>query len=286
MFGGIAVVRNLLCLAHSDVRGKVFLIDLDERRPVSIWEYGPDGGGYADAGGVAMASDFMLYVADTGNDVVRCFTPFGKEVGRIGESPDRAPGSVGRDRKGVLDRPRAVAVHGSVVHVACGENELRRGVQRFGRTGGAMAPLRSFGEAEGKFGAPRGIWADDLGVLVADTLHGVVQRFEPDGRYTGVIETAVDPGAASRPVAVVRLPDGDVMVADQGDRCGLLRFDVAGRRRPMEVMDDLEVPIDLARDDRGRVYVLDRDGERVRRLHPDLGFDVLVADIAELQDGD
>lgn len=285
MFGGIAVVKNLLCLAHSDARGKVFLIDLDERRPVSVWDYGPDGGGYADAGGVAMATDFMLYVADTGNDLVRCFTPFGKEVGQIGEVPDRAPGAAARDRMGVLDRPRAVAVHESTLYVACGENELRRGVQRFRRDGSVMAPLKSFGDAEGVFGAPRGVWADERGVLVADTLHGVVQRFEPDGRFIGVIETAVAPGAVSRPVAVVRFPDGDVLVADQGDRCGLVRFDVMGRQQPMGGEFEYDLPVDLARDEHGRIYVLDRDGERVRRLHPELGLDVLVVDISEIQHG-
>ena len=46
MFGGIAVGGNLLCVAHSDVRGRVILVDLDERRVVSYWEYGPESGGW------------------------------------------------------------------------------------------------------------------------------------------------------------------------------------------------------------------------------------------------
>ena len=41
MFGGIAVAKNLLCVASADARGRVFLVDLDERRVVSSWEFGP-----------------------------------------------------------------------------------------------------------------------------------------------------------------------------------------------------------------------------------------------------
>ena len=283
MFGGIAVAKNLLCLAHSDVRGQVFLIDLDERRPVSVWDYGPENGGYADAGGVAMASDFMIYVADTRNDMVRCFTPFGREVRRIGLPQAREQGAVRRDRTGTLDRPRAVAVHDSTVFVACGEQELRRGVQRFRRDGSAMQPLRAFGESEGSFGAPRGIWADAQGVLVADTLHGVVQRFDEQGRFIGHFETSVMPGTASRPVAVVRLESGDLLVIDQGDRRGLSLFSESGAARSLSGAADLHEPVALARDEKGRVYVLDRDGERVRRLDPEHGVETAIVDLAEIR---
>ena len=51
MYGGIAVSRNLFCLTYTHVRGRVFLVDLEEKTPVDFWEFhGPDGG-YADAGG-------------------------------------------------------------------------------------------------------------------------------------------------------------------------------------------------------------------------------------------
>lgn len=283
MFGGIAIAKNLLCVATSDARGRVFLVDLDERRPVSYWEYGPSDGGYSDAGGVAMASDFSIYLADTRNDVVRRFTPFGKEVGHLGVAAERGPGAAQRDRRGVLDRPRSVAIHRGTVFVACGERKLRRGVQRFQRDGAVMQPLRSFGESEGEFGAPRGVWADDEGVLVADTLHGVIQRFDADGRFVGHFETATEAGAASRPVAVVRLPGGDVLVADQGDCTGLFRFGTSGDQRAVPGLEHQE-PTGLARDARGRIYVLDRDGERVRRLHPDLRYETLVVDLAEMRD--
>jgi sugar lactone lactonase YvrE len=285
MFGGIAVARNLLCIAHAEARGKVLLVDLDERRLVSCWDYGPDDG-YADAGGVAMADDFSIFVADTRNDVVRRFSPFGKELARFGHRPPRQPGSVSRDRNGVLDRPRAVAVAGDVLYVACGERELARGVQRLSLDGAVLQPLRSGGEADARFGAPRGVWADAVGVLVADTLHGAVQRFSADGRFLGQVDTAQAPGESSRPVAAARLADGSVLVAEHGDRPGLKRFEVDGPALPVPPATAahgcLDGPVGLAVDERGRVYVLDRDGERVQRLHPDLGFDTLVVDLAEV----
>jgi sugar lactone lactonase YvrE len=283
MFGGIAVRKNLLCLAYADARGRVCLFDLDEARLMSFWEYGLETG-YADAGGVAMTADFAIYVADTRNDQVRVFTPFGIEVGRLGLPHDAPPGAARRDRPGVLDRPRAVAVHADVAYVACGEHELRRGVQRFTRDGGVLEPLRAFGDVEGSFGAPRGVHADVHGVLVADTLHGAVQRFDARGRFVGHFSTARAPGTASRPVAVVRLPDGDVLVADQGDMHGLARFSVHGEARAeVEMEVELIDPVDLACDERGRVYVLDRDGERVHRLLPDLRVERLVVDLAEFR---
>src|SRR5688572_28935001 len=107
MYGGNAVHRNLLCLSYADVRGRIFLVDLEEKRPVAFWEYGGAGDAesmsemqemqemqdmqgmqgmhYADAGGVAMDAHCGIYVADTRNDQVRHFTPFGKELAALGE---------------------------------------------------------------------------------------------------------------------------------------------------------------------------------------------------------
>lgn len=287
MFGGIAVAKNLLCLAHSEARGKVFLVDLDERRLVSFWEYGPVDGGYADAGGVAMAPDFTIYVADTRNDIVRVFSPFGKEIGHLGRQPERPPGAARRDRTGVLDRPRAVAWHAGVVYVACGERKLVRGVQRFSRDGAALGPLRAFGDPESRFGAPRGVYAGGHGVFVADTLHGVLQRYTADGSYVGHLSSAIAVGESSRPVAVAAQRDGGLLVADHGDWRGLKRLTVGGEARALADLDRyLDGPVGLAVDHRDRVYVLDRDGERVQRLDPELRRETLIVDLAEVLHGE
>lgn len=283
MFGGIAIAGNLLCIASTDARGTLFLFDLEDERLASRWSWDGDDGGPSDAGGVAFDRDYNIYVADTRSDVVRCFSAFGRPVRTYGRPHERGPGAAARDRRGRLDRPRAVAVHDDVLHVACGERWLVRGVQRFRIDGEVLPPMRSFGDPEERFGAPRGIWAGPAGIFVADTLHGVVQRFRLDGTYLARIATATRPEEVSRPVAVLPLPAGDVLILDQGDEPGLHRVSIDGRHTepPGETGGGLEHPVAMAADERGRIHVLDHDGERVVRLGPDLAIDRQLVDLRE-----
>ena len=284
MLGGISVSGNLLCLTHTDARGSVLLIDLDEKRLASRWSYkGPDGG-YADAAGVAMDAAYNIFVADSRNDRVRRFSPFGKEYRCLGSPPERASGAASRDRRGVLDHPHAGAIHDEIVYVACGERKLVRGVQRFDLKGRALRHLASFGESEGRFGAPRGVCAGEFGIYVADYLHGAIQRFHPEGRFVSQFSTARLHGEASRPVAVQPIEGGDLLVVDQGDAQELRRFSIGGEHIPLHLDSRLELhdPCDLACDASGRIYILDRSCERVQRLHPDLSFDDLIVDLAEV----
>lgn len=290
MYGGIAVAGNLLCVASSDARGRVFLIDVEDKRLASRWTYRGDSdpGGFSDAGGVAMDAGYSIWIADARNDVVRCFSPFGRAVGCLGAPHERAPGAARRDRVGVLDRPNAVALCGDIVLVACGDRRLVRGVQRFGRDGRALAPLRAFGEAEGRFGAPRGLHATGDDVFVADTLHGVVQRFRAHGPFVQQFATATRVGEASRPIALNTIEGGDLLVVEAGDRPGLRRFSPGGEQRELALdpRADLHEPLGVARDGQGRVYVLDRGGARVVRLWPDLSFDEPIVDLAEVAGDD
>ena len=282
MYGGIAVSRNLLCLTYTAGCGRVFLVDLEEKRPVDFWEFGGDDGAHADAGGVAVDDNFILYVADTHNEVLRRFTAFGKELPSFGSPHVRPPGSTLRDRPGSLERPHAVAAHEGVIRIVCGEHPLRRGVQQFTTEGELLPPLQAFGSPQGEFGAPRGICAGADGIFVADTLHGVVQRFTPDGRYVCQVNTAPSTHAISRPVAVQSLGDGTILVIDQGDQDGLRRLDIRGGSPvPVALAGVVVDPVGLARDESGRIYVLDRDGERVLKLDVALSGCEEVLDVAE-----
>ncbi len=232
-----------------------------------------------------MDSSYNIFVADTHNDLVRRYNPFGKVCGHLGHEPDRAPGAARRDRIGVLDRPRAVGVHGDTVFVACGDRKLRRGVQCFHRDGRVMKPLLPFGETEGRWGAPQGISATAKGVFVADTLHGVIQRFRSHGMYVSQFSTALKHDEASRPIAVEPLESADLLVLDDGDEPGLRRFSIGGEPLPLGTDVIFEDPVDIAVDEVHRVYVLDRNGVRVQRLLPDLSFDCEIVDLAEITFG-
>jgi hypothetical protein len=108
---------------------------------------------------VALDERYHVYVADSCNDRVLQFDPFGRLVRSYG-APAPARGDAGRDRVGVLDRPHAVAVRGDVVAIAGGDQPRRCGVQRFTRQGALLRPLRCHGDAAMAWSAPRGLAAD------------------------------------------------------------------------------------------------------------------------------
>ncbi len=283
MAGGIAVRANLLCVTWSAAQGHVFLFDLDARQRVSAWTLPPSPQGWSDAAGVAIDEHFHLFVADPHNGRVRHFSAFGRHLGDLG-APAAAGGDAARDRPGVLDHPRGVALHGDVVLVAQGERPRRRGVQRFTPRGEVLRPLASGGDVEATFGAPCAVFADAAGILVADTLNGRIQRFRADGTFVAHVACAA-PGQVSRPVAVVRHGDGLVFV-DRGDDPGLVVLTAAGQRRRVADFDaHCRAAVGLCRDAQGRLYVLDQGGERVLRFARDLAFVDVVVDLAE-RDGD
>jgi sugar lactone lactonase YvrE len=231
-----------------------------------------------------MDEQYHLFVADPLNDRVLHFNPFGRQLAVFGE-PAPAAGDAGRDRPGVLDRPHAVAVRGDLVYVACGEQPRRRGVQRFSRQGTVLRPLAARGDADAKFGAPRGIHADADGVLVADTLRGAILRYRGDGTF--LRELPCGPaGELSRPVALLRQPGGRCLFVDRGDEPGVraLGLDGAELALPEDVQAHCVDPIGLAADRAGRVFVLDRLGERVLRFSPELRFEQVVIDLEERLD--
>ncbi len=282
VFGGIAILRNLIGIAHGEAHGQVFLIDLNDRRVVSRIVVREPGDAFTDAGALAIDASCSLYVADTRNDLVRRYTAFGRQVLSYGQRVERGPGTVERDRVGVLDRPRAVAVHAGALWVACGDRKLLRGLQRFDlSTGEPLGFVRAFGEVDRRFGAPRGLVIDEVGVLLADTLHGVIQRFTHAGRYVGEVPLGRDGESAARPIGVLRLGDGDLLVIDGAD---LLRVSLSGARRLLPAWPEgaFVEPIALARDAAGAIYVLDRHGERVQRLRADLQYDGVVVDLQEV----
>jgi hypothetical protein len=163
-----------------------------------------------------------------------------------------------------------------------GEQPRRRGVQRWSRQGTLLRPLHARGDADQKFGAPRALWADQQGVLVADTLRGTLQQFAGDGRY--VREWPCGYRGHSRPIAVARTADGSVLFADRGDQPGVFAFDRGGLKiERSELHEYCRDAVALAIDKQQRVYVLDHGGERVVRFTAALQWDQVMFDLAELQ---
>jgi hypothetical protein len=158
-------------------------------------------------------------------------------------------------------------------------------VQRVTRQGTVLRPLPSRGDVEAEFGAPRGIWADDDGVLVADTLRGVLQQFRGDGTFLRELACA-SPGKIARPTAVLRQGYGRCLFVDRGDEPGVRALGADGALQPVhgDVAAHCREVLGLAADRAGRVHVLDHLGERVVRFSADLQFEEVVIDLAELLD--
>jgi len=285
MIGGLAVRNNLLCVTWSAGRGHVFLYDLEARERLSYW-FSPLGpSGYSDAGGIAIDCDFRIFIADAHNNCVRRYNAFGQHLGDLG-LPMPTSGDRARDRVGVLDQPHAVATHGGRVYVATGEQPRQRAVQCFGVDGRVLPCLPARGDAAELWGAPRGIFADEQGVLIADTLRGRLQRFRHDGRFVQEFALGAT-DSLSRPGHVVRLRDGSMLFVDHGGVRAELRA-IAGDGRALalpELAPACRDPLALAIDDQERIYVLDHGGERVVRATQRLAFDQVLFELAE-HDGD
>ena len=286
MIGGLAVRNNLLCVTWSAGRGHVFLYDLEARDRVSSWRLPVGSSGYSDAGGVAIDRNFRIFVADAHNHWVRRFNAFGQHLGDLGLATSEGRDH-GRDRAGVLDRPHAVAVHLERVYVTMGEQPRRRSVQCFHVDGRVLSGLSARGDAAQKWSAPRGVWADDRGVVVADTLRGRLQCFRGDGTF--IHEVVMGRGGAhARPGHVARLGDGTLLCVDHAEvRSRLVALRPDGTERSLAQLDGvLRDPLALAVDEQQWTYVLDQDGERVLRLTPDLQLDCVLIHLCEHdQDG-
>jgi hypothetical protein len=284
MSGGIAVRGNLLCVTWTAARGHVFLFDLEACQRVSSWVMPEGPGGYSDAAGVAMDEHYHLFVADPHNDRVCHWNAFGRLLSTFGAAAP-AVGDAGRDRPGVLDRPCAVARVRDLLLVAGGDAPRRHAVQRFATSGTLLKGLACRGDPEQKFGAPRGLFADAEGSIVADTQRGVLQCFRGDGTFLREIACAA-PSELARPVAVLRRPDDSYLFVDRGDRTGVRWLGHDGRTlvTPTDLAWHCHDPIALCSDARGRVFVLDRGGERVLQFTAELAFERVVIDLEELQD--
>ena len=60
MAGGVAVASNLLCVAWSGARGRVFLFDLEERRPMSFWDLTARGEAWSEGGEPVIEKPILL----------------------------------------------------------------------------------------------------------------------------------------------------------------------------------------------------------------------------------
>ncbi len=243
---------------------------------------------------VALDQAENLYVADTGNSLIRKITPAG--VVSVLAGSDSTQGYV--DNTGtaaVFNSPRALTVDGQGnVYVADTGNSAIRRIAPDG-TVTTIAGSGTKGGTDGKgmlaaFNQPAGIVLDTTGNLyVADTINDTIRKVAPDGTVTtwvGVLGVAgYEDGAGSaalfnQPTGLAIDHSGNIYVADTGNEVirkvapdGTVQS-LAGLPTVAGLLDGtgtgvlFNQPEYLAVDANGNVYVTDNGNAAIRKITP------------------
>ncbi len=246
-------------------------------------------------GGVAIDSAGNLYVADTGNSIIRKITVAGVVTTLAGSASNQGF----RDGVGTaawFNSPAAIAVDGAgILYVADSGNAVIRKiavdgtVSTFAGTAGATGSTDGSG-ASARFNLPSGIALDVAGNLyVSDTVNQTIRKITSAGVVStlagvaGVSGSADGSGTAasfSQPRGVVVDSAGNVFVADTANSAirkvtasGNVTT-VAGLSTVAGLLDGVGVgawlnqPKDVKIDAAGNLYVADTGNAAIRKITP------------------
>ncbi len=240
--------------------------------------------------GVAVDSNGNVYVADTGNHLIRKITDTGKVTTLAGSETGGNVDGIGFAAR--FYRPTAIAVdERGNLYVADTKNNLIRKITPDGNVTTLARDRETSGFSDGmgeneSFNNPHAIAVDKLGnVYVADTFNNRIRKITTDGHVTtlaGTGETGYADGIGSDarftyPEGVAVDMNGNVYVADSGNNrirkitasgyvttlagSGLYGFaDGAGTSA------SFRVPTGLAVDNSGNIFVVDKENNRVRKI--------------------
>lgn len=133
--------------------------------------------------------------------------------------------------------------------------------------------------AAGVFAMPHGLSVDPEGNLWATdvALHQII-KLTPDGRVLMTLGTRGEPGADgqhfNRPTQVGFAKDGTILIADGYRNTRIARFSADGRflgqwGTPGKGPGEFNTPHGIAIDAAGRVYVADRQNDRIQVFSPE-----------------
>jgi sugar lactone lactonase YvrE len=251
--------------------------------------------GSADNGphGVAADSSGNVYVADTGNNTIRKITPAGVVTTLAGAAGVHGSAD-GTGAGAQFNMPGGLTVDSSGnVYVADNGNATIRKITPAGLVttlaGFAGHPGSANGTGTGaRFHGPQGLTVDGSGnVYVADTLNQLIRKITPAGVVTTLAGAALTPGSLdgsgsgaqfNNPAGLAVDSGGNVFVADTGNFTvrmitpGGVVTTLAGTAGIVGSADgsgaaaQFNVPVALAVDSVGNVYVADYSNNTLRRI--------------------
>ncbi len=182
-----------------------------------IGRSGSAPGAFRSPGGVAVAANGDLFVADFYNQRIQHLNSDGRFIAQWGTTGESGIWA------GEFNYPTdvALATDGSL-YVADGYNDRVQVISaegKFQRKWGGPLAMNVFGPFNGWFATTTSVAFDPQGALfVADFYNHRVQKFAPDGTFLNVFgEEGTGPGQFNHAIAAAVAPDGSVFVADFGN---------------------------------------------------------------------
>lgn len=265
--------------------------------------------------GVAVDSEGVIYVADTGNHVIRKISKTG-DVTTFAGTAGQFGGADGQGPQARFYGPTALAVdEAGTLWVADSSNDTIREITPAGVVTTAAGRAREVGSQDGigavaRFNYPCGIAVDHARVIfISDSANRLIRRMTPQGVVTtiaGVVghwddnatEGDLKTARFSSPIGIAVDSEGNICIADTTNytvrrisQTGAVTI-LAGQPRggsggtdPPRSPWSFQSPVGVAVDGPGNFYVVDSEDATVVRVSPEGGV-TLVAGIRRSQGDD